>query len=139
MGLYKEFKTFAVKGNMFDMAIGIVIGAAFSKVVDSLVKDIITPPLGYLIKQVDFHELKFVLVEAVMNGDQVVQQEVAIRYGKFLTTFMDFGIIAISIFMVIKAINAIKDKAEDINNMEIPTPKNIEILSDIREALKKKS
>lgn len=138
MKILSEFKTFAVKGNMFDMAIGVVIGAAFGKVVDSLVKDIINPPLGYLIGKVDFRSLQVVLIDQVKEGDKIIQPEVAIKYGKFLSTFLDFGIIAISIFLVIKTINVLKEKAEDINNLEIPTPKNIEMLNDIRDALKRK-
>lgn len=136
MKLVQEFKKFAVKGNMFDMAIGVVIGAAFSKVVDSLVKDIISPIIGALAGKVDFKEFKWVIQEAIVDDKGgVTQKEVAVFYGKFLSIFMDFFIVAISIFLVIKTINIIKEKAEDIKDLSVPTPKNIELLNDIKEMM----
>ncbi len=118
MGLIKEFKEFAVKGNVMDMAVGIIIGAAFGKVVSSLVADIIMPPIGLAMGQVDFKDLKQVLkegAERVMNPDGTVLKaevaEVAIRWGVFINTIIDFVIVAFAIFIVIKIMNTAREKA----------------------------
>lgn len=103
MGIVKEFKEFAMKGNVVDMAVGIIIGGAFGKIVTSLVNDIIMPPLGYLIGGDDFAKLAYVLEPAA--GDK---PEVAIRYGAFANTALDFIIVALAIFCVIKAINTLR-------------------------------
>lgn len=106
MGLLQEFKEFAVKGNAVDMAVGIIIGAAFGKVVNSIVSDIIMPPIGMLIGGVNFSDLKVVLKPGVPATEGVREvAEVAIRYGAFITTAIDFLIVAFTIFMVIKMMN----------------------------------
>lgn len=111
MGLVQEFKEFAVKGNAVDMAVGIIIGAAFGKVVSSLVNDVIMPPIGLLIGGVDFNDLSFVLQESVTDeAGAVTTPEVAIRYGSFINTAIDFLIVAFTIFMVIRFMNRMMKK-----------------------------
>lgn len=108
MGIVKEFKEFAVKGNMLDMAVGIIIGGAFGKIITSLVNDVLMPPLGMLLGKVDFTNLKAILQkgqDAVMDGATVIQpavSEVAINYGSFIQNIIDFLIVALCIFFVIK-------------------------------------
>ena len=103
MSIIKEFKDFAVKGNAVDMAVGIIIGAAFGKVIGSLVNDVIMPPLGFLIGGVDFKNLKIVLKAATIDAPAV-----SINYGQFINTTIDFLIVAFTIFLVIKGINSLK-------------------------------
>lgn len=133
--LLAEFKAFAVKGNMIDMAVGIIIGAAFGKIVTSLVNDIIMPPLGVLLGGVNFTELSIVLKEAV--GDTPA---VTLNYGSFIQVIVDFLIVAWAIFMMVKAINMAKKKeaAAPAPAPEPPAPSKEEILlSEIRDLLKK--
>lgn len=112
MGVLQEFKEFAVKGNVLDMAIGIIIGVAFNKIVTSLVNDIIMPPIGMLLGGVEFKDLEFVLRRAVLEpgGEQV--PAVAIRYGQFINTIVEFVIIAFSAFVVVKVMNRIIRRRE---------------------------
>jgi len=119
MGFIDEFKQFAVKGNAMDMAVGIIIGAAFNKIVQSIVNDLIMPPIGMLIGGVDFKDLKVVLKEAVLKVDGAVDKaEVAMRYGLFLNTVIEFLIVAFSVFCIVKFMNKLvslrltKEKAE---------------------------
>ncbi len=106
MGLLQEFKDFAVKGNALDMAVGIIIGAAFNKIVSSLVNDIIMPPIGMLLGGVDFKNLALTLKGAVIASDgKVVTEAVTVRYGLFINNLIDFLIVAFTIFMVIRTIN----------------------------------
>ena len=109
MGFVQEFKQFAVKGNAVDMAVGIIIGAAFNKIVQSIVNDLIMPPIGLLIGGVEFKDLKLVLQEAVVDAATATETtaEVAIRYGQFLNTIFEFLIIAFSVFCVVKAMNKV--------------------------------
>lgn len=144
MGLIQEFKTFAVKGNVMDMAVGIIIGGAFGKIVSSFVSDIIMPPIGILLGGVDFKDLKITLTDAqaaVMNGDEVVEEavkEVSLNYGVFVNTVIDFIIIAFAIFIMLKAINAAKKK-EEATPPAPPKPSNEEVLlTEIRDLLKNK-
>jgi len=133
----QEFKNFAVKGNMIDLAIGIIIGAAFNKIVDVLVKKIITPPLGYLTAGVDLTNLHFVLSPPVTAADGTVTSPgVVIGYGFLLEAMLDFFIVALTLFFVIRVINSLKEKAEDENDSEVPTPKDIQLLSDIRDEMR---
>ena len=135
--LIQEFKKFAVKGNMIDLAIGIIIGAAFNKIVDALVKQIISPPLGFLTAGVDISSLRLVLIDPTINAaGEIVEPGVVIGYGIFLEAMMDFLIVAVSLFIVIRFINSLKDKAEDDKNTEVPTPKDIQLLSEIRDEMK---
>jgi large conductance mechanosensitive channel len=105
MGLLKEFKDFAVKGNALDMAVGIIIGAAFNKIVSSLVNDIIMPPIGMLLGGVDFKNLQVTLKDQVTSPAGDILPSVAVRYGLFINNIIDFLIVAFTIFMVIRTIN----------------------------------
>ncbi len=105
MGLLKEFRDFAVKGNALDMAVGIIIGAAFNKIVTSLVNDVIMPPIGMLLGGVDFKNLQVTLKEAAVGPAGEAIPAVAVRYGLFINTLIDFLIIAFTIFLVIRTIN----------------------------------
>lgn len=133
---YHEFKEFAIKGNMVDLAIGVIIGAAFNKIVDALVKHVITPPLGYLTSGTDISDMKLILKEPIREGDKVIDPGVVIGYGIFIEALIDFLIVALTIFIVVKFINALRKDAEDETNKEVPTPKNIQLLADIRDEMK---
>ena len=110
MGMLKEFREFAIKGNAVDMAVGIIIGGAFGKIVTSLVNDVIMPPIGMLLGKVDFSQLTFTLQKASEIGTTKIP-EVVINYGRFLNTILDFVIVAFCIFLVIKQMNRLKPKA----------------------------
>jgi len=139
MGMLKEFKDFAMRGNVVDMAVGIVIGGAFGKIVASFVADVVMPPLGLLIGGVDFTELKITIQDAVVDAAGTVTTEaVSINYGSFIQTAVDFVIIAFAIFMVIKAMNSMKKKEEAAPPPPPPGPTKEEILlTEIRDLLKK--
>jgi len=133
MGFFKEFKDFAMKGNVMDLAIGIIIGGAFGKIVSSFVADVIMPPIGLMLGNVDFKELAVPLKYA---ADGTVA--VAIRYGAFINTIIDFVIIALAIFMVIHGMSKLKKKQE-AKPAEPPKPsEEVLLLRDIRNSLKKK-
>ena len=139
MKIIKEFKEFAIKGNMFDMAIGIIIGVAFNKIVSSLVNDIILPSFSLIIGNVNFQNLNIVLQkETIDNTGIVIQELVAIKYGNFIQVIFDFFIIAITVFMVIKLFNKLRRKAENEKDTTVSTPRDIELLSEIRDLLKEK-
>lgn len=143
MAIVKEFKEFAVKGNMIDMAVGIIIGVAFGKIITSLVNDILMPPLGMLLGKVDFTNLKVILQkgrEAVMEGTTIVQpavSDVSINYGMFIQNIIDFVIVALCIFMVIKAMNSLKRKEEVAPTAPPPPSDEVLLLTEIRDLLKK--
>lgn len=133
MKIIQEFKSFAMKGNVVDMAVGIIIGAAFGKIVSSMVNDIIMPPLGLLIGGVNFTDLKFVMKAATETNPAVT-----LNYGNFLQVIFDFMIVAFAVFMVIKAINAAKQKQE-ATPPDPPAPSKEEILlTEIRDILRNK-
>ena len=133
-----EFKKFAVKGNMIDLAIGIIIGAAFNKIVTVLVEKIIMPPLGFLTAGVDLGDLSWVLASPVKGEDgTVIDPGIVIGYGAFIEALMDFGIIALTLFFVIRVINSLKDEAENEKNNVVPTPKDIQLLAEIRDEMRK--
>ncbi|MDY0205058.1 MAG: large-conductance mechanosensitive channel protein MscL [Pseudomonas sp.] len=140
MSIIKEFKTFAVKGNVVDMAVGIIIGAAFGKIVSSFVGDIIMPPLGVLIGGVDFSDLAVTLKAA--EGDLPA---VMLAYGKFIQSIIDFVIVAFAIFMGVKVINRLKREEEIAEEVpaapaELPAPSNEEVLlSEIRDLLQQQN
>lgn len=139
--LLKEFKEFAVKGNVVDMAVGVVVGAAFGKIVSSLVNDIIMPGIGVLTGGLNFSEHKFVLQKAVMDGTEVITPEVAITWGAFVQTIIDFLIVAFCIFIAVKVINQLKreKKAEEAPAPAAPAgPTTEELLTEIRDLLAKK-
>ena len=134
MKLIKEFKEFAVKGNMIDMAIGIIIGASFNAVINVLVKNIILPPLSLLSDGINFQEKKLILREATDLASQV-----SIDYGLFTETILDFLIVGFTIFIVLKFINKLQAKAEDVSDDSVTTPADIKLLSEIKELLKAQS
>lgn len=141
MAIIQEFKTFAMRGNVMDMAIGIIIGGAFGKIVSSLVNDIIMPPIGMLLGGMDFSQFKFVIKEAVMGADGVVAKEaVSMNYGLFIQVVIDFLIIAWAIFMVIKVMNRMKRKeeAEPIPAAPPPPSNEEKLLTEIRDLLSRK-
>ncbi|MBQ8904389.1 MAG: large-conductance mechanosensitive channel protein MscL [Oscillospiraceae bacterium] len=143
-----EFKEFISRGNVMDMAVGVIIGGAFTKIVNSVVSDIITPALGLLTGNIDFADLKVVLSEAVMEGETVVKEELAIRYGVFLDALINFFLIAVCVFLMVKVINTIRTKAEELKRKEeekaaeeapAPAPDpQLELLTEIRDLLKNK-
>ncbi|NNJ54420.1 MAG: large-conductance mechanosensitive channel protein MscL [Ignavibacteriaceae bacterium] len=132
MSMMKEFKDFAMRGNVVDMAIGIVLGAAFGKIVSTFVSSVLMPPIGLLLGGVDFNKLMIILKEATEETEAV-----AISYGAFLNTVIDFIFIAFAIFMVVRAMNNMKKKEEE-KPAPPPAPSKEEVLlTEIRDALKK--
>ena len=140
MKLLQEFKDFAVKGNMIDMAIGIIIGASFNQVIDVLVKKILLPPLSLLSSGVNLESLKLVLRPKQIDdlGNQVVE-EVAINYGSFVETLLDFLIVGFTIFIVVKFINKLNRQAEDHKDKTVSTHKNIELLTKMNVLLEEQN
>lgn len=135
--LIKEFKEFAVKGNVMDMAVGIIIGGAFGKIVSSLVADIVMPPITLLTSGSNIQDLKWVLREAVIQGEEVVTPEVAMTVGTFLQAVLDFIIIAFVIFMLIKGMNKLrKEKPAEPETPAEPSAE-VKLLEEIKELLKK--
>ncbi len=144
MSMLKEFRDFAMRGNVVDLAVGVIIGAAFSTIVSSLVDDVIMPPIGLLLAGIDFSTLRFVLQEAVPTagaqgapGFVAGVPEVAINYGKFINAAIKFVIVAWVLFLVIKTMNAVKAKETVAAIAPLPTPEEIVLLREIRDALKK--
>jgi len=135
--LLKEFKEFAIKGNMIDIAIGVILGTAFNKVVDVLVKEIFLPPLSYLTDGVNWENKRLILREAVIKNGVINPEEIAIGYGKLFEALMDFLIIGFTVFLVIKFMNTIRNKAQDPKNETVSTPKDIELLNKMTELLEK--
>lgn len=134
MSFISEFKKFAVKGNVIDLAVGVVIGAAFGAITKSLVDDIIMPPLGLLISGIDFSSLQVVLKPAVVENGEVVAKAVSINYGNFLQVVINFFIIAFAIFLLVRTINRLREKeaakpAPPVNKQEV-------LLAEIRDLLK---
>ncbi len=137
MSLAKEFKEFAMRGNVVDMAVGIIIGGAFGKIVSSLVADVLMPPIGYLIGGVKFTDLKFVMNPGVLDPTNTIKSDpVTINYGNFLQVTFDFIIIAFAIFMMVKIMNSMKKK--EIAASPAPPPADVALLTEIRDLLKKK-
>jgi large conductance mechanosensitive channel len=128
MGLLKEFKVFAMKGNVIDLAVGIIIGAAFGKIVSSLVNDIIMPPIGLLVGGIDFKDLAITLSSTPL---------VIIKYGAFINTLIDFVIVAFAIFMMIKTIMMLKKKQDEAPAAPAKPSEEIALLREIRDLLKK--
>lgn len=137
--IIQDFKEFAVKGNMIDIAIGVIIGTAFNKVVDALVKEIFLPPLSFLTDGVNWENKRIILREAILENNVIQREEIAIGYGKLSEAFVDFFIIAITVFFVIKFIKAIQDRAEDPQDTSVKTPKDIELLNEMKELLKRQN
>ena len=140
MGFIQEFKEFAVKGNVIDLAVGVIIGGAFGKITSSLIDDLIMPPVGLLIGGVNFKDLKVVMREAVSQGDKVITPEVAIKYGNFIQNLLDFVILAFAIFIMIKFINRLKKEPPPAAPPAPPEPTKEEILlTEIRDAIRQKN
>lgn len=133
-GFVEEFKSFAVKGNLIDMAVGIIIGTAFNNVVNVLVKKIIMPPLSLFTDDVNLQSKKYVLSAATE-----AKEEVAVGYGELIEVIIDFFIVALTIFVVIKFFNRFKLKAEDPKNTEVETPKQIQLLSNMEKLLEEQN
>ena len=128
--MWKEFKEFAMRGNVIDLAVGIIIGAAFGKIVASFVKDILMPPIGIALGGVDFKDITIVL--------QTIPKPVTMNVGSFIMTIMDFIIIAFAIFLVVKGINNMKRKQEEVEEAPAEPPKQEVLLEEIRDILKDK-
>lgn len=138
---WAEFKAFAMKGNVIDMAVGVVVGGAFGKIVTSVVNDLIMPVVGVLIGGFDFQNLKLVLHKAVMDGETIVKPEVTLNYGNFIQETVNFLIIAFSIFLAIKGISQLqRKKKEEPAPAPAPAPKpdDVALLEEIRDLLKDK-
>ncbi|HOK79971.1 MAG TPA: large-conductance mechanosensitive channel protein MscL [bacterium] len=131
MKIVREFKEFAMRGNVVDMAIGIIIGAAFGKIVSSLVADVIMPPIGVILGGVDFSNLAITIKHATVNSPAVV-----IGYGRFIQTLVDFIIIAFALFFVVRAINSLKKKQEEAPQVPPAPSKEEQLLAEIRDLLK---
>ncbi len=140
MGIIKEFKEFAIKGNMVDMAVGIIIGTAFNSVVNTLVSQIVMPPLSLMTGNINFADKKKILKEAEFAADgSVLAEEVAIGYGLLIETMIDFLIIGFTIFLVVKLMNRFRQKAEDPKDIRESTPKDIELLSRLNELMEEQN
>ena len=138
--ILQEFKQFAMRGNVVDMAVGIIIGGAFGKIVSSIVADLIMPAVGLLVGGVNFTDLKITLKHAVMEGDKVISPAVSINYGNFIQVTLDFIIIAFAVFLLVKGVNALSKKKEEAPAPEEPKgPTSEELLTEIRDLLKEKS
>ena len=143
MGFLKDFKAFAMKGNVVDMAVGVIIGGAFGKIVTSLVNDIIMPPIGILVGNVNFTDLSVVLKKAVVEGDKVVTPAVTWNYGAFIQQVVDFTILAFCVFLMVKIMNTINKKKEEPKPAPAPAPEpepsaEEKLLTEIRDLLKNK-
>jgi large conductance mechanosensitive channel len=141
--MLQEFKQFAMRGNVVDMAVGIIIGAAFGKIVESLVKDLIMPPIGMLLGKVDFANLFVVLRDGANPGPYLSVDAaqkagaVTFNYGVFINTCISFIIVAFAVFVLIRAINRMKQKEAEAPAAPAPTPEDVLLLREIRDALKK--
>jgi large conductance mechanosensitive channel len=140
MSFIQEFKEFAMRGNVIDLAVGVVIGGAFGKIVDSLVKDVVMPPIGALLGGVDFKHLYLNLGGGVFESMEAAEKAGAplVKYGAFINSLVDFTIIALAIFVAVKAINRLKrQEAAPPEPAPAPTPEDILLLREIRDALKR--
>ncbi len=140
MSMMKEFKDFAMKGNVIDLAVGIIIGAAFGKIVSSVVNDVIMPPIGLLVGGITFTDIKIIMKDAVSDPatGKVIKEAVTLKIGNFIQTLVDFTIIAFSVFMLVKGLNRLSRKKE--GEAAPPPPavtKDQELLTEIRDLLKK--
>jgi large conductance mechanosensitive channel len=133
MGMMQEFKTFAMRGNVVDMAVGIIIGGAFGKIVSSFVADVIMPPVGLLLGGTDFSNLAIILKEAVGDAEAVT-----LNYGVFIQTIIDFILIALAIFLVIRAMNSLKRKKAEAPGVPPAPTKQEVLLTEIRDLLKQR-
>lgn len=140
MSILKEFKEFAIKGNMVDMAVGIIIGTAFNSVVNTLVKEVVMPPLSLMTDGIEFANKKWVLREGVAEVKGVMPvEEVAVGYGALIESLLDFLIIGMTIFLVIKFMNRFRNKAENPDDKREVTPKDIELLSKMNHLMEEQN
>ncbi len=136
MKFLKEFKEFAVKGNMIDMAVGIIIGASFNKVISVLVKKVFLPPLSFMTNGLHYQDKRYILKEAVTNSDgKVTAKEIAIHYGELFEVTLDFLVVGLTVFLVVKAMNRLKNKSQDVKDKTVKTPKDIELLSNLNDLM----
>lgn len=138
MSLVKEFKEFALKGNVVDLAVGVIIGGAFGKIVSSLVSDVIMPPLGVLLGGVNFSDIKIMLKDAAVDMSGKVIPAVSINIGVFIQTVIDFAIIAGAIFIMIKMMNTLRRKKDEEPAAPPEKPEDVKLLEEIRDLLKNK-
>lgn len=140
--MWADFKKFILRGNVMDLAVGVVMGTAFSAIVNSIVNDIIMPIIGFITAGIDFKDLEFVLTQAVLEGDAVIQPKVSITYGNLIQAVLQFVIIAICIFLVVKGINTLRERLEK-KKEEAPAapaakPADVALLEEIRDLLQDK-
>lgn len=136
MGVLQEFKKFAIKGNVVDLAVAVIIGGAFGKIVTSFVNDVVMPPIGLLLGGVDFTDLKWVLRDAYLDPEGIELSAVTVDYGTFIQNVVNFLIIAFTIFMAIQAINSLKRKEEAAHSAPPAPTKEEVLLAEIRDILK---
>jgi len=136
MSFFKQFKEFAVKGNVLDLAVGVIIGAAFGKIVSSFISDVVMPPLALLVGGVDVKHLNLVLKEASIDANGAIVEAVTLNYGMFIQNVVDFTFIAFVIFIAIKGIHTLKMKGEILEEKPVATPTE-KLLEEIRDLLKK--
>ena len=140
MGLFKEFREFAIKGNMIDMAVGIIIGTAFNGVVDVLVKQVIMPPLSLLTEGVKYSDKKWVLREEVLAEDgTALVSEVTVAYGALIEVLLDFLIIGFTVFIVVKLMNKFRKRAEDPNDKTLAPPKDVQLLENLNKLMQEQN
>jgi large conductance mechanosensitive channel len=136
MGMISEFKEFAVRGNVIDLAVGVVIGGAFGKIVTSMVNDVIMPVIGKLVGGVNFSSLQVVLAPASMGPDGKEIAAVALRYGAFIQSIIDFTLVAFAVFLFVKVINKLHRKQESAPEAPAPPSEEVVLLTEIRDALR---
>lgn len=138
--ILQEFKKFAMRGNVIDMAVGVIIGGAFGKIVSSLVADVIMPLVGLLVGGINFSQLKWVIKPEVADGGEVIASEVSLNYGNFIQVTFDFLIIAVSVFLMVKAVNVLSRKKKEETAAAPPAPSAEEkLLTEIRDLLREKT
>ena len=134
----QEFKQFAMRGTVVDMAVGVIIGSAFGKIVSSVVADLVMPPIGLLVGGVNFSDLKLTLKKAVVEGGVEVSPAVTLNYGNFIQVTLDFLIIALAVFLLVKGVNALNRKKKEEPKAPPAPPADIQLLTEIRDLLKEK-
>jgi len=140
MGIIKEFKEFAIKGNMVDMAVGIIIGTAFNSVVNTLVKEVVMPPLSLMTNGIEFADKKWVLRDGIAEAEGTkAVEEVAVGYGALIEVCLDFLIIGLTIFLVIRLMNRFRTKAENPDDKREVTPKDIELLAKMNHLMEEQN
>ena len=140
MSIIKEFKNFAVKGNMIDIAIGVIMGTAFNKVVDVMVKNVIMPPFKLVLGHIDLEDIKWVLAEAVYADDgTVINPELAIGFGMLIEVTINFLILGMSMFAVVKVMNKLNKRSADEKDKEIPMSKEVELMTNMNKLLEEQN